>query len=57
MKNLSSLAGTRSLDPIKIKKCLDKTAWIKKENNKSKDSLTDTSGTSRKYTPMNVDNI
>ena len=53
MKNLSSLAGTRSLDPIKIKKCLDKTAWFKKENNKSKDSLTDTSGTSsRKYNQM-----
>ena len=29
MKSLSSLlAGTRSLDPIKIKKCLDKTACM-----------------------------
>ena len=31
MKSLSSLAGTGSLDPIKIKKCRDKTGWIKRK--------------------------
>lgn len=31
MKSVSSLAGTRSLDPIKIKKCLDKLHELRKK--------------------------